>query len=155
MTNRLAHRLAIKWSIDRQLMTREYDRENLTTYFYRVDKDNPADRVLRFFDFSGITWGQVIFVRTDRWHSRISPTPPHTTFMLHERRHHEQCVDVGHAAFQAILYGNECVKIYLFQWNKHAYYDNCYEVEARKAAGQDDPDWKDEGLSRWTPWKLK
>lgn len=71
--------------------------------------------------------------------------------LVHEERHVLQQMVFG--VFQPILYVLISLFIYAFVWNKHSYYDNLFERDARKAAGQrvDIPKsyWKGD---RWIWW---
>ena len=71
----------------------------------------------------------------------------------HERQHAKQCYWFG--IFQPIAYFSHCLFIWFFQKNKHAYLDNWFERDARRAAGQpvDIPpeQWFEGPDDRW-PW---
>lgn len=73
--------------------------------------------------------------------------------VIHEERHVIQQMIFG--VFQPITYFLASVFIWVFYRSKHSYYDNPYERDARKAAGQqvDIPKswWKDPN-DRWAWW---
>jgi hypothetical protein len=72
----------------------------------------------------------------------------------HERRHVLQQYLFG--IFFIILYILESVRIYLMCPNLHSYYDNRFEIDARKAAGQlvkiPKELWSDGEKDRWIFW---
>ena len=74
--------------------------------------------------------------------------------LRHELQHGQQLLRNG--IFQLILYPLEALRIYFFQKNKHPYYDNKYEIECRKAAGQrihiPKDQWKNGPSDRWIWW---
>jgi hypothetical protein len=76
----------------------------------------------------------------------------HTT-LVHEERHVKQQMVFG--IFQPITYFLISVFIWLFLRTKHSYYDNPYERDARRAAGQrvDIPKsfWRNPN-DRWSWW---
>jgi len=55
-----------------------------------------------------------------------------------------------------VLYIWETVRVYFFERDKHSYYDNCYEIQARVLAGQPEiipkEQWKGRPGSRWIWW---
>jgi len=73
--------------------------------------------------------------------------------VTHEERHVKQQLLFG--VFQPILYILSSVWIWLFCKSLHSYYDNPFEVDARRAAGQQvkipPEQWKD-GKDRWAWW---
>lgn len=82
------------------------------------------DRQMAPGGWNGFAIGAVMFVREGASETTIT----------HEERHVLQQMVFG--VFQPILYGIFVVVIYLFIRNKHPYYDNPFERDARKSAGQ-------------------
>ena len=71
----------------------------------------------------------------------------------HERRHAFQCLVFG--PFQWLMYAVFVVLMYPFMKDRHPYYDNWFEWDARKAAGQPlDIKWQEWANSehRWIWW---
>lgn len=87
------------------------------------------------------------------WGAMVMRKADYTT-MLHEGKHCKDRVLFG--GYFAIAYIINSVFIWLFQKNKHAYYDNIWERRARKAAGQlvDIPRerWPHGKDDRWVWW---
>jgi hypothetical protein len=95
----------------------------------------------------GFSFGNSIFVKDvdeDRWVSTL----------IHEGAHCHQWYALG--ILFPLVYIGESVRIYFFEKDKHSYYDNRFEVEARKAAGQPvfvpRTRWKDGSGDRWAWW---
>jgi len=93
--------------------------------------------------WAGFAVGPVMFVSAK--HAESDRT------LVHEERHVLQQMVFG--VFQPILYVLISVFIWCFIWTKHSYYDNPFERDARRAAGQriDIPKhfWKGD---RWAWW---
>lgn len=94
--------------------------------------------------WAGWSSGPFILLREDHETSAISIT--------HEERHVKQQLLFG--VFQPILYIFSSVWIWLFKKQLHSYYDNPFEVDARRAAGQKvkipPEQWKNG--DRWAWW---
>lgn len=71
----------------------------------------------------------------------------------HERRHAMQSMVFG--IFQPILYVLHSVYLWIFRHDLHAYLNNAFEEDARRAAGQKveltKDEWMDGPQDRW-PW---
>ena len=128
------------------------------TEFYRMKVGGWIHKAMTNAGVSGITLGYVVIIRNDRWHkvTACDGGKEHSTLVKHEMVHHGQCERSGSLLWQSFKYGVEYLFIYLTEWDRHAYYDNSYEIEARTMAGQSPLiDWRARGCNRWTPWKLK
>lgn len=77
-------------------------------------------------NWKGFAVGSVIFLHNDWAH--------YSKGIIHENRHVLQQMVFG--VFQPILYILSSIFIWCFIWNKHSYYDNPFERDARRAAGQ-------------------
>jgi hypothetical protein len=95
--------------------------------------------------WNGWASGVFIIVRDDRKN--------HPTTIKHEERHVLQQMVFG--ILQPILYILASVFVFMFMPSKHSYFDNPFEIDARKAAGQlvDIPKsmWWDPN-DRWAWW---
>ena len=74
--------------------------------------------------------------------------------LIHENTH---CLQWYRWGFLFIfVYVIESLRIYFLEEDKHSYYDNKFEIEARKAAGQTvvipRTAWKDGPNDRWAWW---
>jgi hypothetical protein len=81
----------------------------------------------------------------------IDLNPEEKSTLVHERRHALQTYVFG--IFQPILYVIFTLWIFAFHRSKHSYYDNPFERDARRTAGQnmmDDINWA--GKKRWLWW---
>ena len=100
---------------------------------------------LVFKKWAGVNYAGIIVYRADYADS--------VRTLVHERRHAWQCFVFG--VFQPILYWGHCLFIFLFQWKRHAYLDNWFERDARRAAGQPveilPEEWFEGPDDRW-PW---
>lgn len=56
------------------------------------------------------------------------------TTLIHEQRHVRQCMRLG--IFQPLMYALNMAAIKLGCPDSDPYYDNCFEIDARRAAGQ-------------------
>jgi hypothetical protein len=90
----------------------------------------PVKLLLMWEGWGGHTIGNVVVLKR-------SPDdgPREATTLLHEQQHVRQCMVLG--AFQPIVYGLIMLCIKLACKNSHPYYDNSFEVDARRGAGQD------------------
>lgn len=154
----LIRRLIAKWSVDEKSYHNHFlhlidEWRNTRTVFYRLGDDTWASKKMASAGVSGITLDNLIIVRHECWHKATAH--PVSKFVKHEMVHHMQCERTGCFTGQMIKYAAVYAWIYLFKWGCHAYYDNKYEIEARDLAGQDQIDWRERGVNRWTPWKLK
>lgn len=74
--------------------------------------------------------------------------------LIHEITHVFQCYRYG--VIFPLAYIIECGIIYFFKPEKHSYYDNRFEIEARKSAGQDieipKEKWLQGPKDRWIFW---
>jgi hypothetical protein len=84
----------------------------------------------------------------------IEEKPRYTVTMVHEGRHSLQIFILG--LLQPIAYVSHSVFIFLFQKDKHAYHDNWFERDARRAAGQlveiPRDRWMHGRSDRWSWW---
>lgn len=106
-----------------------------------------ASKLVAGKGWGGFAFGNVSFVMdtdTERWKRTVK----------HELRHILQEYVFGH--FQPILYFLSSVFIWVFLRKRHSYYDNPFERDARKYAGQlvDIPKsrWSDGPEDRWAWW---
>lgn len=102
-----------------------------------------------FLSLWGGWWGHALPTFIVTRHDTDDPRFKRT--LVHECRHVWQLFVFW--IFQPIIYVLHTLYLYLFT-NRHAYYDNCFERDARRAAGQqvDIPpeQWRDP-KDRW-PW---
>jgi len=74
--------------------------------------------------------------------------------LKHENKHCHQAYVLG--IFYYLVYILECLWIFCFVLERHSYYDNWFEIEARKYAGQQinilKSQWKDGPKDRWAWW---
>lgn len=77
-------------------------------------------------NWGGHAIGNVVVLKT-------SPVERPVT-LVHEQKHVDQCMRLG--VFQPIIYGLCWLAIKLGCPGSNAYYDNCFEIDARRAAGQ-------------------
>lgn len=77
--------------------------------------------------WGGHAIGNVVVVKVDITSDRGKIT------LRHEQEHVRQCMTLG--IFQPILYGLAYIAL-KFCKNAHPYYDNPFEIDARRAAGQ-------------------
>ncbi len=101
----------------------------------------------------GYSCGCNIFIKDiDDRNLRGAIRKPRT--LNHEKRHCYQQYVLG--VFLLIAYVVNSVFIWLFLKNKHSYYDNWFERDARKYAGQPveiaKSEWADGPNSRWAFW---
>lgn len=72
----------------------------------------------------------------------------------HETAHCYQWFSLG--LLFPLVYILESVRVYFLEKKLHSYYDNCFEIEARKCAGQPveipRTQWKDGPTDRWAWW---
>lgn len=88
-----------------------------------VKDDCPAWLAALWKDWGGHTIGNVIVLKQ-----------PNDTTLVHEKQHVKQCMQLG--IFQPVLYVL-CYAIIKIACNSsHPYYDNPFEIDARRAAGQ-------------------
>lgn len=91
-----------------------------------------AERTPGWLDKAWMKWGghcigQVVVVKYDL------DTDRGRTLLRHEQEHVHQCMVLG--VFQPVLYGLAYLGL-LFCRHSHPYYDNPFEIDARRAAGQ-------------------
>jgi len=102
-----------------------------------------------FYDrgWAGFSFGCHIFVK-DMQEARLART------VEHETRHCYQQYVFG--VFFYPVYLLHSVWVWLFQRKKHSYYDNWFEIDARRAAGQliniPKEYWRDGTGDRWAWW---
>jgi hypothetical protein len=77
--------------------------------------------------WGGHTIGNIVVMKTDIF------SPRGTITLRHEQEHVRQCMTLG--IFQPILYGIASLALHFCE-HAHPYYDNPFEVDARRAAGQ-------------------
>lgn len=114
-------------------------------YEYSVIEDSWLDRNFFAEKWAGVCLGLFI------WYAPGFNNKSKT--LAHERRHAEQFYKLGLA--WPILYAAHAITLYFLFWDRHPYYDNYFEWDARKAAGQPlDIKWeKWEGSAdRWIWW---
>jgi uncharacterized membrane protein len=97
--------------------------------------------------WGGFAFGNVVYVMdtdTERWKRTVK----------HESRHVVQTFLFG--IIQPILYFLASIFIWIFLRKRHSYYDNPFERDARKAAGQPveipKEKWTDGPEDRWAWW---
>jgi hypothetical protein len=141
------------------VITREYHNNFVPQYkilFVRLKPVILPNRVMQRMGASGVTIGGLVLVRNDAWngHMRRAPTDFFTQFEKHEMAHHWQVIQCHGVLFHVLRYFGVGLWIYLFQWDKHPYYDHPMETEARHLASQPPVDWRVRGKNRWCPWCL-
>jgi hypothetical protein len=94
-----------------------------------VDAGRVPKWLLRLWlQWGGHAMGQVVVLKT---HPDRSPHA--ATMLVHELEHVRQCMRLG--IFQPVLYAL-CSLALLVTRRGHPYWDNCFEIDARRAAGQ-------------------
>ena len=100
------------------------------------------------YKYGGQAMGAFVLLNrnlTDKQRKRI---------MIHEETHVLQQYALG--IFQPVVYVLASVFIYIFMPKKHSYYDNPFERQARKRAGQivniPPEDWTGGSNDRWLFW---
>lgn len=128
------------------------------TKFMKVKSGNWLDWFMNKVGAAGMTMENAVAIRSDAYEKNMKPwieEKRRTKFVVHEQKHHEQCLRTNWFPFHSMKYVMIWLGIYLFQWSKHPYFDHLYEREARQSAEQKDPyPWKEEGFSRWLPFRI-
>ena len=94
---------------------------------WRVDQEKAPKWLLkRWMNWGGHAIGNVVVLRYT-----IDESP---TTLVHEQKHVDQVMRLG--IFQPVIYGLNMAAIKLGCPGSHPYYDNIFEVDARRHAGQ-------------------
>ena len=99
------------------------------TFVWYLFTDGWVTKLLRKRYYKGFSIGNNAFVVPDELDDAVDMRT-----IDHERTHCRQQFKFG--IFFPILYILESLRIFFFVKDAHSYYDNCFEVEARKNAGQ-------------------
>lgn len=133
------------------ILARQVESVNMGPFFtFIVDFKNDARfcrRQMLAKGWAGYAWGNVVFVvdtDTERWDRTVR----------HELKHVFQQYIFG--TLQPIIYFLVSIFIWLFVRKLHSYYDNPFERQARRYAGQriniPKSKWKDGPEDRWAWW---
>lgn len=87
----------------------------------------PAWLVKAWKGWGGHAIGNVVVIKHDPMSDRFKVT------LRHEQEHVRQCMVLG--LFQPVIYSIAWIGLY-FCRHSHPYYDNPFEIDARRAAGQ-------------------
>ena len=95
---------------------------------WTIDLDRAPRWFLKLWSgWAGHTVGNVVVLKTD-------PSMNKGLILTHEQKHVDQCMRLG--IFQPIMYGLSMAVIKLGCSGSDPYYDNPFEIDARRHAGQ-------------------
>lgn len=102
----------------------------LVPHFVLDEKKSNSWYAKQWRDWAGVSLPNAIITKYEEGHN----FPSYTRTMLHELRHCYQQWAFG--PFHWLAYILSTLFIWLFLKDLHSYYDNPFEVDARRAAGQ-------------------